>query len=140
MLANIVFNEVITIPSERKSVKLIEPILCELYNTLNIHKDLYYDLLITCSEAVNNAIIHGNKCSADKSVKFEVCAHDDVIEIIVKDEGDGFDPNEVSNPLDEENLFKSSGRGLFLIRELSDMTNIISNSRGTTVNFVFEIK
>ena len=73
-------------------------------------------------------------------MKFEVCAHDDVIEIIVKDEGDGFDPNEVSNPLDEENLFKSSGRGLFLIRELSDMTNIISNSRGTTVNFVFEIK
>lgn len=134
------FSKIISFPSERKSVKLLEPIIKELREVLSLHNDTYYDLLITCSEAVNNAIIHGNKCDKDKLVKFEIFAKNNQIEILVKDQGEGFDPGSVSNPLDEENLFKPSGRGIFLIKELSDRTNIISNSSGTTVNFIFEIK
>lgn len=135
-----IFQELLTLPSEQKSVKLIEPIIDKLRAAVDLHIDLYYDLIITCTEAVNNAIIHGNKCDLEKKVNFELCANHDLIEVTVRDEGNGFDPESVSNPLEAENLFKSSGRGIFIIKELSNRTNIISTPNGTTVCFTFEIE
>ena len=79
---------------------------------------------VAIRESVINAIKHGNKSDASKHVfvEFETVAEAAVPELAirVRDEGDGFDPETVANPLDPENLLKSSGRGIFLIRNFMD--------------------
>jgi serine/threonine-protein kinase RsbW len=79
---------------------------------------------VAIRESVINAIKHGNKSDASKHVfvEFETVVEAEVPELAirVRDEGDGFDPETVANPLDPENLLKSSGRGIFLIRNFMD--------------------
>jgi serine/threonine-protein kinase RsbW len=79
---------------------------------------------VAIRESVINAIKHGNRNDAAKHVfiEFETAKQSAVPELMirVRDEGEGFDPETVANPLDPENLLKSSGRGIFLIRNFMD--------------------
>ena len=79
---------------------------------------------VAIRESVINAIKHGNRNDAAKHVfiEFETATKADVPELLirVRDQGEGFDPQTVANPLDPENLLKSSGRGIFLIRNFMD--------------------
>lgn len=78
---------------------------------------------VAVRESVANAIKHGNKNDARKSVHVEFAAdfgEEPGISIRVRDEGDGFEPEEVADPLAPENLLKGSGRGIFLIRSFMD--------------------
>jgi serine/threonine-protein kinase RsbW len=79
---------------------------------------------VAIRESVINAIKHGNRNDAAKHVfvEFETATNADVPELLirVRDQGEGFDPETIANPLDPENLLKSSGRGIFLIRNFMD--------------------
>ena len=79
---------------------------------------------VAVRECVINAIKHGNKHDASKRVfvEFETVFSDGVNElgIRIRDQGQGFDPESLANPLDPENLLKASGRGIFLIRNFMD--------------------
>jgi serine/threonine-protein kinase RsbW len=79
---------------------------------------------VAIRESVINAIKHGNRNDAAKHVfiEFETATKADVPELLirVRDQGEGFDPDTVANPLDPKNLLKSSGRGIFLIRNFMD--------------------
>jgi len=79
---------------------------------------------VAVRECVINAIKHGNKNDASKRVfvEFETVFNDGVNElgIRIRDQGQGFDPESLANPLDPENLLKASGRGIFLIRNFMD--------------------
>ena len=79
---------------------------------------------VAVRESVVNAIKHGNHHDANKHVfvEFETAFDDEVpeLKIRVRDQGEGFDPDAVANPLAAENLLKSSGRGIFLIRSVMD--------------------
>lgn len=79
---------------------------------------------VAVRECVINAIKHGNQNDADKHVFMEFAASRasdaSALTIVVRDQGPGFDPNEVADPLAPENLLKSSGRGIFLIRSFMD--------------------
>jgi len=79
---------------------------------------------VAVRECVINAIKHGNKHDASKRVfvEFETVFNDGVNElgIRIRDQGQGFDPESLANPLDPENLLKASGRGIFLIRNFMD--------------------
>ena len=80
------------------------------------------DLSIVITELFNNAIHHGNKDDFNKDVKIEynlLAAH---LEISVQDQGNGFIPDELKNPLDPENLLAESGRGIYLVKMLMDDT------------------
>lgn len=85
------------------------------------------------SEAVTNAIIHGNREDPEKSVQVSVKVSDDSITADVKDQGSGFDPSQKKNPLDEENLLDLGGRGLLIIREFSDYMEF--RDSGTMIHF-----
>lgn len=85
------------------------------------------------SEAVTNAILHGNKEDPDKSVHVDVKVSEASISADVKDEGSGFDPNKRKNPLKDENLLDIGGRGLLIIREFSDHLEFKEN--GTKIHF-----
>lgn len=91
------------------------------------------NLMLLLSEAVTNAIVHGNKLDESKTVEVEVQINSDKIVSIVKDQGPGFDPNSANNPLKKENLLKDSGRGIFLINEISDSVDYLDN--GTKIRF-----
>jgi serine/threonine-protein kinase RsbW len=94
-----------------------------LARRVGLDEDAMHWVSVAIRESVINAIKHGNRNDASKRVFVEFgTSMGDVPElsIRVRDQGDGFDPEQVANPLDPENLLKSSGRGIFLIRNFMD--------------------
>jgi serine/threonine-protein kinase RsbW len=71
-------------------------------------------------ESVVNAVVHGNRYNANKKVSFSVVKNPQRLTVRVADEGEGFDYEDVPDPLAPENLMRSSGRGIFLIRSFMD--------------------
>jgi serine/threonine-protein kinase RsbW len=94
-----------------------------LARSVGLDEDSLHWVSVAIRESVINAIKHGNKSDASKHVFVEFETVTDTVSelaIRVRDEGEGFDPEMVANPLDPENLLKSSGRGIFLIRNFMD--------------------
>jgi serine/threonine-protein kinase RsbW len=91
---------------------------------IGLDEDSLHWVSVAIRESVINAIKHGNRNDAAKRVfvEFETATKADVPELAIRirDQGEGFDPEQVANPLDAENLLKSSGRGIFLIRNFMD--------------------
>jgi serine/threonine-protein kinase RsbW len=79
---------------------------------------------------VTNAIQHGNKLDRDKSVDICFDIKPDQLAILVKDQGSGFQVDDLPNPLDPENLLKPSGRGIFYIRSFMDEVEFRALSQG----------
>jgi serine/threonine-protein kinase RsbW len=82
-------------------------------------------------EAIMNAIHHGNQCDDDKDVHVLIEISAKYFYSRITDQGDGFDPNELPDPTDEENLEKSSGRGVMLMRSFVD--EVVYNESGNSV-------
>ena len=96
------------------------------------------DLCIAVTEAVNNAILHGNNLEADKYVTLKFDCSDSSIRIVVVDEGGGFDVGTVADPLTPENITKPNGRGLLILDTLMDEVKVKPSSRGTRVEMVLK--
>ncbi|MFQ5652002.1 MAG: ATP-binding protein [bacterium] len=97
-------------------------------------------LAIAVTEAVNNAILHGNKQDPSKRVFIRFLFHATRLEVTIKDEGRGFNPEQVSDPLAPENLLKESGRGIFILSSLMDDIRYEFDEDGTKVILVKEKK
>ena len=95
-----------------------------LAREVGLDEDSMHWVSVALRESVINAIKHGNRSDTAKHVfvEFETATRDDVPELAIRirDQGEGFDPEQVANPLDTENLLKSSGRGIFLIRNFME--------------------
>src|SRR5882757_8146615 len=94
-----------------------------LAHAVGLDEDSMHWVSVAIRESVINAIKHGNRSDSSKHVfvEFETATTDvPQLAIRVRDQGEGFDPEQVANPLDAENLLKSSGRGIFLIRNFMD--------------------
>ena len=117
--------------SDPKNVHRVEQFLLKMNSSLKFSDEQLGTLLVVVTEAVNNAIIHGNKRNASKKVVVTGTVEDHLLVIKVKDEGKGFDPQGIPNPIDEGNLLRESGRGVFLMRQLAE--NVSYNSRGNEV-------
>jgi serine/threonine-protein kinase RsbW len=88
---------------------------------------------LVMSEACTNAIMHGNKMDETKKVFIESMISDRKIIVTVKDQGKGFNPDSVPDPLATDNLLKTSGRGVYLIRQYADDVNY--SAKGNTLTF-----
>jgi serine/threonine-protein kinase RsbW len=84
-------------------------------------------------EAAANAVSHGNRMRAGTQVRVRVRLHPDRLEIVVRDDGEGFDPTDLPDPLAPSNLLKPSGRGIFLMRNLMDEVSFGFPEDGGTV-------
>lgn len=126
-------------PNQHSTLDLVESLIENVKKKYNISKDLYYNILIATSEAVNNAMTHGNKMDLNKSISFELFANSHELEIIVKDQGYGFDPSSISDCTNQENLYKESGRGIYIMKSLSDNFEIITSDNGTTLILHFKL-
>ena len=90
-------------------------------------------LMISLTEAVNNAILHGNKSVPEKKVHITCEVLPGWLLFVVHDEGGGFDPVRVASPLKDENLLRANGRGVFLMRTLMDKVEFEQNDTGLNV-------
>jgi serine/threonine-protein kinase RsbW len=126
----------IEISSIPENIILIENFVDEMKDKLNITDEVYGNLLISLTEAVNNGMIHGNLSDANKKVTVICKKEGNVISFSVADEGDGFDYNNLPDPTDPNNLEKLTGRGVFLMKQLSDM--LIYSKGGSQVELQFK--
>jgi serine/threonine-protein kinase RsbW len=125
--------------SKPENISIVEKFIDDLRGELNIGDDVYGNILISLTEAANNAILHGNRADASKQVEvsYEVDSRGKNLTFIIKDEGPGFDYNNLPDPTEPENLEKTSGRGVFLMMQLADM--VVFSNNGATVEMQFKI-
>lgn len=102
------------------SVERVEEIVGGLAERAGFDEDDLMKIGIAVREAMVNAVVHGNRYSANKKVRVSVVKNSERLTVRVADEGEGFDFEGLPDPLAPENLLKSSGRGIFLIRSFMD--------------------
>ncbi len=116
--------------------KVVEFIERKLRN-LGIEKGQITDVAISVSEAVTNAVVHGNKNDLNKKVKTSFRVDSSRVEVTVEDEGCGFDRECLQPPIDEKNLLKEAGRGMLILESLMDKVEILyCTDKGTKVKMV----
>lgn len=127
------------LPSHPDSIVKVENFVEGLRDRYEIKDDVFGNILISITEAANNAIIHGNKCEEAKEVVIDAEYNEgsNVLVFRVKDQGEGFDFNNLPDPTSPENLEKISGRGVFLMKQLSDW--VIFSDEGATVELQFRL-
>lgn len=124
------------IVSQPESINLVEKLIDEIKAEYNIHEECYGNMLVAVTEAVNNAIQHGNKYDPEKMVHIAYEVDPDQIAFTVSDEGTGFDYVNLPDPTDPENIEKPTGRGVFLMKHLADQ--IIFSENGRVVELYFK--
>lgn len=125
----------LTLYSHPKNIAEVEPYVSQVVEKYEINQELYGNMLITLTEAVSNAIIHGNSAKAEKKVIVSTDCYPKRILFTVQDEGAGFDPDSLPDPTSPENILSPGGRGVFLMRQLSDSVTFEDNGRVVTIEF-----
>ena len=122
------------IGSRLENVELVQIAVEASLQQLAIDEPVSNQIGMAVREAVANAIKHGNRSDSNKQVKVDFGLEGDEIVIAVHDEGLGFDPEKVPNPLEPENLLKPNGRGILLITEFMDRVEYdFERERGTAL-------
>jgi serine/threonine-protein kinase RsbW len=124
------------IESKQTSLRLVENAIDEASLELGISQDSYGKILVSALEAVNNAILHGNKLDPKKAVRFEMDFRDQKLNIKVVDEGKGFRPQDVPDPTLPQNIEECNGRGVYLMSHLAD--EIKYSKKGNCVTMTFK--
>ena len=127
----------IQIPSLSENIRMIESFIDNAKEKFQLEDDIYGNIMIAVTEAVNNAIRHGNKGLKNKNVSLTLMINDSAIRFKVEDEGTGFDYDNLPDPTAPENIEKPGGRGIFLMKHLSD--DVIFKNGGTIVEMEFYI-
>ena len=128
-------NQKIRISSKAENMILVERMVEDVCDVFNINEDYYGNILVSITEAVNNAIYHGNKANPNKSIDITFKTHPDRVSFSVKDEGEGFNHHHLPDPTNPENIEKPNGRGIFLMRNLSDSIAFEENGSKVILNF-----
>lgn len=123
------------IPSDFSSLVDVENLVDRVCGNLGVEEDSYGNILIAVTEAVNNAIQHGNEF--DTKLLVDVAVGDQPTEFCfnVKDQGKGFDFTNLPDPTAPENIMKENGRGIFLMKSLSD--DVEFEDSGSSVSLYF---
>ncbi len=135
MNTNFKVIEAISFPSDVNELTKAESLVDKICQSLAVNEDYYGNVLIAVTEAVNNAIKHGNKNDANKTVSIEVSDAQNEFSIQIKDEGAGFDFNNLPDPTSPENIEKENGRGIFLMKSLADKVDFQNNGRDVVLTF-----
>jgi len=126
----------IKIESEISNLRVVENVIDNMISEIGINQDNYGKILVSTLEAVNNAIVHGNKSDLNKLVKIDIVFKNNILKVTVTDEGKGFKPAEVPDPTKPENIENITGRGVFLMSNLAD--SIKFNKKGNSVTMTYQ--
>ena len=128
----------LTFPSNRSNITLVETFIEEVFKDLKVKDEFYGNILVAVTEAVTNAIIHGNNSIDAKMVSISVdTPKENTLIFTIEDDGAGFNPEDVPDPTSPENIEKPHGRGIFLMKHLSD--KVTFNKNGSSVSIEFSI-
>lgn len=127
--------DTLTLKSTYKEVEKVEGFLNNLQEQLGFNDEFYARLMLTVSEAATNGVVHGNKLDASKTVTLSAYRDGNTLIVETTDQGEGFDPDKIPNPLAEENLLKDSGRGVFLMEEYADEVSYSEGGSKLTLHF-----
>ena len=108
------------VTSRYEMLDVVHTVLLQCCTIVGFDEEAVHYMSVAVRESVVNAIKHGNRQDESKRVHVVFTLHDRALEVQVGDQGAGFDPAAVPDPLAPENLLKSSGRGIFLIRSFMD--------------------
>lgn len=126
------------IASEKKNYRLIEALLRKANMEFCCAEEKFRNLQIAVSELVMNAIVHGNKEQAKKKVKVTVEYDNESMRIKILDEGNGFKFDEEFDPTKPENIFKESGRGLYIVKSLIKEIEHKETDKGTEITLTIK--
>lgn len=126
----------ITIHSDISNISLVEKLIDELSQQYSFHSDVYGKLLLAVVEGVNNAIVHGNKMVSEKKVTISYEVESNRISFTICDEGQGFDHTLLPDPTTPENIERTHGRGVFLMKHLAD--ELAFSDKGNEVKLTFK--
>jgi len=127
-------NRSVVVGSTSSAIAGVRKQILSTLEANNFSQDDIFAVHLALEEAFLNALTHGNKMDPDKEIKIDYSVKSEKIEITMADEGNGFNPESVPDPRLGENLYKTEGRGLFLVRAYMDMVEF--NDRGNCVRMV----
>ncbi len=122
----------VILQSKLENVEQAEEASRSVSAKLKFDEEAQFHIEMAVHEAVINAIHHGNKEDPSKKVYIKFLVSEDRLEIHVRDEGVGFDPSTLPDPLARENLLNISGRGIFLVRKFMDEFRVENPPGGGT--------
>ncbi len=128
---------IFTLSSCPSQIKKLENFISKVTCNCQFKKAKHPEILISLTEAVNNAIIHGNNQDKSKLVNIRLKETNKQLTFFISDEGKGFNPQEVKDPTAPEFIGECGGRGVYIMRELSDTLKYHDNGR--TVELAFNL-
>lgn len=126
----------IRIESKLSNLSIVENAIDSITRDAGINKENYGKILVSVMEAVNNAIVHGNKYDESKWVSILLSLENNLLLVTIEDQGAGFKPSEVPDPTEPENRENVNGRGVFLMKSLADELEF--NKKGNKVIMKFK--
>ncbi len=124
--------------SDPKNICEVDRFVAKIAEKYKLSEEVYANLLISLTEAVNNAIIHGNCQDCSKTVSIKLRRLTSGLAVRVSDQGPGFDYRQLPDPTAPENIAKPGGRGVFLMNQLCDKMQYQDN--GSTVEMRFNLR
>ena len=128
-------NRTLTFSSKSENIAMVESMIDSLCDRYEISEDHYGNILVAVTEAVTNAIQHGNKNDSSKSINLTFQPLETFLTFSITDEGFGFDFTNLPDPTDPENIEKPHGRGIFLMRHLADKVDFENEGRKVILSF-----
>ena len=128
-------DQKLKISSSTKNLTIVEKLIEDVCDQMEVSKDHLGNILVAVSEAVNNAIQHGNQNNPEKEVKINFNANDDFLLFSIEDEGGGFDFTNLPDPTLPENIEKPNGRGIFLMKHLADSVDFSKSGKKVELRF-----
>ena len=125
----------IQIPSIIDNIRMIESFIDNAKERFHLDEDIYGNIMIAVTEAVNNAIKHGNGGNSKKNVNLSLMLNENLLRFVIEDEGSGFDYHNLPDPTSPENLEKPGGRGIFLMKHLSDEVEFREGGKTVELSF-----
>lgn len=127
----------LSLPSRIETVATAAAAVAQFIGRYGISDDAAFGIDMAVREAVTNAVLHGNRQDENKTVDIVLKSSPDAVEISVHDQGPGFNPQDVPDPTANENILKTSGRGIFFMRTFMDEVDwLIRPEGGTTVRML----
>jgi serine/threonine-protein kinase RsbW len=109
-----------SLSSRFENIEMVQHLCSKLLEGREVPEETRHWILMAVREAVANAIKHGNRLDLSKNIHVEMDVVADTLVICIRDEGEGFEPTAVGDPLAPENRLKTSGRGIFYMRTFMD--------------------
>lgn len=125
-----------TLDSTLETVDSAEATACRIAAEAGFDDDDITKITMAVREAAVNAVLHGNAYDPGKKVKLDFERTGEDLVITIRDQGKGLDVSQIPDPLAPENLLKTSGRGIFLIRSFMDEVEIHPSQTGTEIKLI----